>query len=87
MKNNNNIVESAKRYIRSLVELMQEDIEQARSEWTAAGCPSDAEWSIDLTVDSIVADYRRDMERYINRAVEAYDLSPEQAAELESEVC
>lgn len=81
------IVNQAKIYLLSLAELMQEDIEQARQEWFDAGCPSDNVWSIDLTVDSIVADYRRDMYGYINRAVEAYDLSPEQAAELESEVC
>lgn len=82
-----NVMESAKRYIRSLAELMQEDIAQARADWTAAGCPSDSEWSIDLMVDSIVADYRRDMYGYINRAVEAYNLTAEQAAELEMEVC
>lgn len=81
-----NIVEAAKRYIRSIMELMREDIAQARQEWAEAGCPSDNVWSIDLTVDSIVADYRRDMERYVAHAVEAYDLTAEQAAELESEV-
>lgn len=85
--NKQSIVNAAKVYLLSLAELMQEDIAQARQEWFNAGCPADCEWSIDLTVDSIVADYRRDMYGYINRAVEAYDLSPEQAAELESEVC
>lgn len=81
-----NIVEAAKRYIRSIMELMQEDIAQARQEWAEAGCPSDNVWSIDLTVDSIVADYRRDMYGYINRAVEAYDLTDAQVAELEKKV-
>lgn len=83
----NEIMEAAKRYIRSIMELLDEDIQQARKEWTDAGCPADNVWSIDLTVDSIVADYRRDMERYIANAVEAYDLTEEQAAELEKEVC
>lgn len=81
------IVNQAKVYLLSLAELMQEDIEQARQEWFDAGCPADCEWSIDSTVDSIVADYRRDMYGYINRAVEAYNLTAEQAAELEMEVC
>lgn len=85
--NKQHIMNVAKQYIHSIMELMQEDIAQARQEWTEAGCPSDNQWSIDLTVDSIVADYRRDMERYVNQAVEAYDLSPEQAAELERDVC
>ena len=85
--NKQHIVNVAKRYLVSFAELMQEDIAQARADWTEAGCPSDSEWSIDLTVDSIVADYRRDMYGYINRVVEAYDLSPEHAAELEREVC
>lgn len=49
------IVNQAKIYLLSLAELMQEDIEQARQEWFDAGCPSDNVWSIDLTVDSIVA--------------------------------
>lgn len=84
--NKQSIVNAAKVYLLSLGELMQEDIEQARQEWFNAGCPADCKWSIDLTVDSIVADYRRDMYGYINRAVEAYNLSPEQAAELEKEV-
>lgn len=82
----NHIVNVAKSYLVSLAELMQEDIEQARAEWTEAGCPSDNQWSIDLTIDSIVTDYRRDMERYINNVVAAYDLSEAQATELESEV-
>lgn len=84
---NAHIVNVAKFYLLSLAELMQEDIQQALKEWTDAGCPSNGEWSIDLTIDSIVADYRRDMERYVAHVVEAYDLSPEQAAELEREVC
>lgn len=81
------IVNQAKIYLLSLAELMQEDIQQAEQTWFAAGCPSDSQWSIDLTIDSIVADYRRDMERYVAHAVEAYGLTDEQAAELESEVC
>lgn len=85
--NKQHIVNVAKRYLVSLAELMQEDIAQARQDWTNAGCPSDGEWSIDLTVDSIIADYRRDMERYIANAVEAYDLTAEQANELEKVVC
>lgn len=84
--NKQHITNVAKRYLVSLAELMQEDIEQARQEWFDADCPSDNNWAIDLTVDSIVADYRRDMYGYINRVVEAYDLSEAQAAELESEV-
>ena len=85
--NKQHIMNVAKYYIHSIMELMQEDIAQARQEWTAAGCPSDNQWSIDLTVDSIVADYRRDMYGYINHVVEAYDLTEAQAAELEMEVC
>ena len=80
------IVNQAKIYLLSLAELMQEDIEQARQEWFGAGCPSDSNWAIDLTVDSIVADYRRDMYGYINHVIEAYDLSEEQATELEKAV-
>lgn len=83
---NNHIMNVAKRYLVSLAELMQEDIAQAEQTWFAAGCPSDAQWSIDLTVDGIVADYRQDMHGYINRVVEAYDLTEEQAAELEKAV-
>ena len=84
--NKQHIMNVVKRYIHSLAEMMQEDIAQARQEWTEAGCPSDNQWSIDLTIDSIVADYRRDMYGYINRVVEAYDLTEAQAAELEKEV-
>ena len=84
--NKQHITNVAKRYLVSLAELMQEDIEQARQGWFDADCPSDNNWAIDLTVDSIVADYRRDMYGYINRVVEAYGLSEAQAAELESEV-
>ena len=83
----NDIMNTAKQYLATLAELMQEDIAQARQEWTDADCPSDAEWSIDLTVDSIIDDYRRDMERYIANAVEAYNLTAEQADELEKAVC
>lgn len=81
------VMNVAKQYIHSIMELMQEDIEQARQEWFGAGCPADSEWSIDLTIDGIVADYRQDMHGYINRVVEAYDLTEAQADELEMEVC